>query len=95
MANDEVGRLEKALADLWAEENKPRGYLNYGQGILQDLFFKPRDIWGCGVCEHEVTKSERYVAATVVQWLGTSCGRAFLEDAFKRAGWKLILLPNT
>ena len=43
---------------------------------------------------HQVTDSERMVAATVVQWLGTNVGRGFLYEAFRRAGWVIKMEPN-
>lgn len=89
-AQDCVGDLERALSDQWVLENQPILWLNFGNGLLQDLFCKRAGVVGMDVhANHLVTDSERMVAATVVQWLGTNCGREFLEKAFARAGWKL------
>lgn len=35
----------------------------------------------------EVTNRERYVAASVIQWLGSSVGFSFLQGALSDAGW--------
>lgn len=37
----------------------------------------------------KVTKPERYVAASVVQWLGTNCGFSFLAGAFAKCGYAI------
>jgi hypothetical protein len=34
--------------------------------------------------------SHRYVAATLIQWLGTNVGWAFLTEAVRRCGYKLV-----
>lgn len=90
--NDHVGRLEKALAEKWEEDNKPNAGLNFGNGTLQDLFCRRGQV--LYDMEHEITASERMVAATVVQWLGTNIGRCFIESAFRRAGWSIQMKPN-
>lgn len=83
---------EKALADKWEEENEPNPGLNYGHGILQDLFGK----WGmfgpAGGSEvsHVITDRERMIVATVVQWFGSNCGWGFLEEALKKCGYRIV-----
>lgn len=79
---DSTGNLEKALIDFLNEEDIPKSW-NQGQGLLQNLFFGPRQEY------HKLTKDEKMVAATIIQWLGTNCGRWFLRDAFEKAGWKI------
>lgn len=79
---------EKAFADKWQEENEARPSINYGHGILQDLFMKGGHF--NAKCVHEVTPSERYVAATAIQWLGSNCGMSFLECVLNRAGYKIV-----
>jgi len=91
------GDLEKAFADLWEEANgSNRGAVNFGQGLLQDLFME-RDTFNWASCVHQITDNERYVAATVVQWLGTNCGFAFLMEALRKAGYRIVdeREPNT
>jgi hypothetical protein len=75
---------EKIFADRWEEENEERAWLNHGNGILQDLFIDNHGNW-----VHEITDQERVVAATVVQWLGTNCGWAWLEETLKQCEYKL------
>lgn len=87
----ERGDLEKAFADHWEDENEVRAWLNQGHGLLQNLFFDgehfPR-------CTHVVTPSERYVAATVIQWLGTNCGFAFLQECLRECGYYITEIPK-
>lgn len=80
---DSTGNLEKSLIDHLNEEDVPKHWLNQGQGLLQNLFFGPHQEY------HKLTKDEKMVAATIIQWLGTNCGRWFLRDAFEKAGWKI------
>jgi hypothetical protein len=85
----ESGDLEKAFADLWEEMNgEDRGHINSGQGVLQDLFMSNRN--GFHYVQHMVSDSERYVAATVVQWLGTNCGFSFLIEALRKCGYRIV-----
>lgn len=82
------GDLEKAFADTWEAENKKVSGWNQGLGILQDLFFRGHN------CVHEVTRMERWVAATVVQWLGTNCGFCFLRNVLKKCGYGIVRLDE-
>ena len=79
--------LERALAEQWEKENKPRPGINYGYGLLQDLFCTGHDF--SATCVHEVSPSERYVAATAIQWLGTPCGFSFLVQCLEKAGYSI------
>lgn len=86
-------KIEASLAKHWENENdvNNRRNINYGYGILQDLFLDMHPQLGrvCPSVAHEVTPSERMVAATVIQWLGTNCGMAFLNEALKDAGFRI------
>lgn len=83
--------LEKVLARKWHEENKPRPGTNYGQGILQDLFITGGDnIFTFPRVFHHVTNLERFVAATVIQWIGTNCGLGFLREALREVGLHIL-----
>lgn len=79
----EHDRLEKAFAELWESLNEPRDGINHGRGILQELFM------GAHGWDHVVTDRERYVAATLVQWLGTNCGFGFLQQALQKVGYRI------
>lgn len=78
---------EKAFSDLWKKENKIESWINQGYGTLQNI-----------VMDHEqkplfyITKNDRIIVATVVQWLGTNIGFNFLERALKKCGYKIIEL---
>lgn len=62
---------ERIFAELWDEINNRTGYgiLEY---MLAQKINKPQD---------EVTDRDRIVAATVIQWLGSPVGQAFLSEA--------------
>lgn len=84
---------EKIFSDLWREANRDETHhINYGHGTLQDLFFTDRKGLDSRFAKmiHHVTPIERYVVATVVQWLGSNCGMNFLEIALKKCGYKIV-----
>lgn len=61
------GMRERSFARLWESENNPPVYLNSGIGVLAHLV-------------PDMTQRDATVAATVIQWLGTNCGQAFLRE---------------
>lgn len=82
---------EKSFADLWHEENKKKRYINFGQGLLQDLFIKTKDdMMQSKFVEVIITPRERFIVATVIQWLGTNCGWCFLSEVLDKAGYKIV-----
>lgn len=78
--------IEKAFADQWEYENRPNAW-NHEDGLLAAILDstwrheKPPELEG-----YEVTALDRKIVATVIQWLGTNCGRGFLECVSERAG---------
>lgn len=76
---------EKAFSDLWKKENKIESCINPGHGTLQNI-----------VMDREqkplfyITKNDRIIVATVIQWLGTNIGFNFLERALKKCGYKIV-----
>lgn len=76
-------KFEKAFAEAWQHENEAH------RNLLQQLF---NEGWSSA---HEVSASERFVAATVVQWLGTNVGFSFLLDVVRKQGWRLEEVPPT
>lgn len=80
---------EKVFADHWEEENRRLPYVNYGQGILQDLFMKPGSLRHYPYATHVINCRERMIVATVIQWLGSNCGFGWLIDVLKECGWEL------
>lgn len=81
----EWNSLEKAFADKWEELNKT----SYGDEIdhLQHLFDNPGHF-------HNVSASERFVVATIVQWLGTNCGFSFLSSVLRKEGMRIVDVKN-
>ena len=92
----EYNPIEKAFYEQWLKENEPIAHINNGQGLLQDLFIERN-------ADHpfsrkwvtEINNRDRMIAATVIQWLGTNCGMAFLQDALKRIDYRIIEEKNT
>lgn len=86
--------IENSLSEHWQKENIKRGGINYGQGILQDLFFEtignPLNILSREVCHLKITNRDRLISATVIQWLGTNCGFCFLKESLSKAGYDIV-----
>ena len=80
----EFNDTEKAFHDKWLEINEPKRGFNYGHGTLQDLFFDQK-----GKCLVELTKRDREIVATVIQWLGSNIGFSFLQETLKEVGYKI------
>ncbi|MNL07833.1 hypothetical protein D3C87_1285260 [compost metagenome] len=88
----EFNEREKAFHEQWLKENIPSHGINHGNGILQDLFISYAE-----QSKREViilSKRERMIVATVIQWLGSNVGMCFLEETFKKIGYKLIPIEN-
>lgn len=83
---------EKAFADEWEKENEKDLMAGYRGSLLQRLFID-------GDINHEhiikkITKRDRMIAATVIQWLGSNIGFCFLETVLKKSGYTLIKSNN-
>lgn len=76
--DDYTGRWEQALHNLWTEENAENDPWKswYRLGLIQELINGREEI-----TDKYLTTRERKLIATVIQWLGTNCGRAFLDSA--------------
>lgn len=87
---------EAAFARHWEKENLRNPGTNYGRGILQDLFGEEHPMFGHRAphFKHIVTDSERFVAATVVQWLGSNCGMSFLREALAKCGYTIVKIEK-
>lgn len=85
--------LEKVFADAWEDANEPRVWLNYGYGILQDLFIEVRGRFGDRFATHVINKRERMIVATVIQWLGSNCGFCWLSETLEKAGYRIERVP--
>lgn len=87
--------IENAFSKKWAIENKKNPGLNFGHGILQDLFFSghcfasitSQDIPKCHL---KITNRDRLIVATVIQWLGTNVGFCWLRETLKLAGYDIV-----
>lgn len=77
---------------MWRDENKKKPGINYGQGVLQDLFYKPERTFSMfhNAPIHIISPVERFVVATVIQWLGTNCGWSFLMRVVDKCGYKIV-----
>lgn len=89
----EINNREKHFSDLWIKENKKQSWLNFGQGTLQDLFFD-YDKNGTEVAKVLINNRDRYIAATLIQWLGTNCGFGFLHEAMRKCGYEITIRKN-
>lgn len=76
---------EKAFSDLWKKENKIESWVNQGHGTLQNIVIGKDQL-----PLFYITKNDRIIVATVVQWLGTNIGFNFLERALKKCGYKIV-----
>ena len=86
---------ELAFAELWADECEPRRSVNHGQGLVQDLFVEPHDRWPfMARSVMRLTRRERMIAATCIQWLGSNCGMDFLRTALERCGYRLTRIDD-
>lgn len=70
---------ERIYLETWREENKRRSGVNGGytvlEGILNPKLSQPAP---------PVTPHDSRVATTLIQWLGTNCGRSFIERCERR-----------
>ena len=82
---------EQAFHDQWKQENAPVSGVNNGHGILQDLFIERDNPMAFSRTVHEeISKRDRMIVATVIQWLGSNCGMCFLNEALERFGAKIV-----
>jgi len=72
---------EKAFQEEWQYINENRQF----RSLLQQLFIH-KEIQVIPIKNHD-----KWVASTVIQWLGTNVGRGFLHAAFRRAGYEMTL----
>lgn len=84
---------EVAFAKLWESENVDCRGINYGYGALQDLFIKHDSKCFTRVnsdCVTRITQRDRFIVATVIQWLGSNCGMGFLHKALDDCGYVIM-----
>lgn len=90
--NHDPQAIETTFAELWEEENTPRAGRRYT--ILQALLSKHVTTpggWHTDRLEpiYEINQRDAHIAATVIQWLGTNVGFAFLCRVLNKAGYEL------
>jgi hypothetical protein len=66
--------LEHFFIEQWKLEMRRKPGINHGRSILECILNQP------------VSLRDRYVAASVVQWLGTNCGFSFLHTVLGKIG---------
>lgn len=81
--------LEMLFARKWADENRRRRSINYGYGIFQDLFMERKGWHNWASPVKIISKRERMIVATVVQWFGTNCGFSFLSEVLREYGYEI------
>lgn len=84
--------IEKAFHDIWMKWNEPRAGFNNGQGILQDLFVERIDPFMSRKWIADISDHERWIVATIIQWLGTNVGMSFLYEVFREVNMSIV--PN-
>lgn len=85
---------ELSFAAEWDKENDKSWNCgtNHYHGILQDLFIEQTTKFPFS---HKwfvklISKRERMIVATVIQWLGSNVGMCFLGKALSRCGYKIV-----
>jgi len=103
---DPYGKInrEKVFQEVWNKENRPRPGLDYGHGILQDLFVKSiydKDFDGPDRDDdptklplyhgfvYKITPREYRIVATIVQWFGSNVGFSFISECLERCGYSI------
>lgn len=74
---------EKEFMDAWKELNIPKSYLNSGYTTLENILlpeFPNGGFTAFRALKGELSERDCYVAASVIQWLGTNCGQGFLDE---------------
>lgn len=80
---DEISRgFELAFATTWARWNDPSIQKEILLSILCRKSESPKYPNGL----RRIKRRDQLVAASVIQWLGTRMGEAFLREAFREAG---------
>lgn len=87
-----TGNRETAFALQWVEENvNTPDYLNGGYGLAELMLADTeRGYWGDPTYKAlggPPTERDFRVAATVVAFMGTNCGQAFLQDVRERSSY--------
>jgi hypothetical protein len=100
--DDFTRRWERAFAWAWMRQNHPamNHAISGGHGILADLI--GFDMGAEPFMGHRhfhpvrwpITRRETRAAATVVQWMGTNCGRGFLHEVLRLVGHRIVSIEK-
>lgn len=82
-----ISELELSYLAHWMDDNERHPGVNYGFGLLRDLMFSK---FGKAPGSWFVTDREARMVAMVIQWLGTNCGREFVERVLSDAGFLVV-----
>jgi hypothetical protein len=97
---DRNGHYERAFYKTWKHWNEEKSWLNFGFGILQDLLVIPEDHPVMSIFrKHKgfkviINNRDKFIVATVIQWLGTNVGFGFLHEALKKCGYQLTKIEQ-
>jgi hypothetical protein len=84
----ERGDLEKAFADLWEKQNDPVGR---DFGTLEHLMIRfDGELVIRGRMPFTITQRDAVIVATIIQWLGTNCGFAFVVHALEKCNYRVV-----
>jgi len=77
------GVAERVFASLWKKENERHNGINSGLALLELLLEQEQTLPGPLKLKipPDITQRDAEVAASVIQWLGTNCGCAFIQQA--------------
>lgn len=70
---------ERVYLRHWMKENRGRPSVNGGFGTLELILSNNPNSGPAGITQRDAT-----VAATVITWLGTSCGRGFVHECERK-----------
>ena len=83
------GNIEKAFYEHWKKENTPVRGINSGNGVLQGLLTVHNGSFYSTTIVTKVTKRDRFIVATVMQWVGTNVGFCFLRETLRDCGYTI------
>ena len=89
---------ERIYLEEWQKENEREPAVNHGRGALECILTEQVagfPLGGGGFILRGVSQRDAEVAASVVQWLATNCGGAFLARCEKRIKEETKFTPRS